>query len=262
MKSSKPLPGGYYNVVLYGSWSRWAKSTPDCHSAGQLMMTNLIESHISYAHAVAAELLARFPAYVDRQDVRAAAEYGLVQAANAYDPSKGVAFTTFAYYRIRGAVFDLLRETLKANRFEAAANEYMTDYSAGEGAGEHSYAEVKNVAAGIVASYFLSLGNPSAQPPAVGTEPPLESLLRQEQQKGIRDALKALPEKNRKVLEAYYFEDLTLEEIGKRLGVSKSWVSRMHARGLEMLRPAVERALSSIPEKLNTQAGGTRGPGN
>ncbi|MBV8478136.1 MAG: sigma-70 family RNA polymerase sigma factor [Acidobacteriaceae bacterium] len=225
---------------------------PDCHSAWQPMMTNLIESHISYAHAVAAELLGRFPAHVDRSDVVAAAEYGLVQAANAYDPSKGVAFTTFAYYRIRGAVFDLLRETVKASRFEEAANEYMVDHSAGASAGAPSYAEMKNLASGIVASYFLSLGEPSSEPPLQSAEAPLDLLLRQEQQKGIRQALQALPEKNRMVLEAYYFEDLTLEEIGKRLGLSKSWVSRMHAKGLEMLRPAVERTVSSQADRLKT----------
>lgn len=206
-------------------------------------MTNLIESHISYAHAVAAELLARFPAHVDRQDVLSAAEYGLVQAANTYDATKGVAFTTFAYYRIRGAVFDLLRETIKTSRFEEAANEYMMDYTAGASA--PSYAEVKNLAAGIVASYFLSSEKSAPEARLQSPEAPLDSLLKKEQQKEIRQALKNLPEKNRKVLEAYYFEDLTLEEIGKRLGLSKSWVSRMHAKGLEMLRPAVERTLSS-----------------
>lgn len=216
----------------------------------------MIESHISYAHAVAAELLARFPAHVDRRDVRAAAEYGLVQAANAYDATKGVAFTTFAYYRIRGAVFDLLRETIKASRFEEAANEYMMDYTAGAGAGAPSYAEVKNLAAGVVASYFLSSEKPASEAHLQSPEAPLDSLLKQEQQKEIRQALKNLPEKNRKVLEAYYFEDLTLEEIGKRLGLSKSWVSRMHAKGLEMLRPAVERTLSSRVDK--SKAGGSR----
>lgn len=236
----------------------WQKRIRIAILPGSSPMTNLIESHISYAHAIAAELLARFPAHVDRQDVRAAAEYGLVQAANAYDASKGVAFTTFAYYRVRGAVFDLLRETVKTTRFEEAANEYMIDYSAG--AGLPSDAEVKNVAAGIVASYFLASENPSSEPPPRGADAPLDILLRQEQQKVIRGALKTLPEKNRKVLEAYYFEDLTLEEIGKRLGLSKSWVSRMHAKGLEMLRPAVERALSSKGERPKIQAAATREP--
>lgn len=219
-------------------------------------MTNLIESNLGYAHAVAAELLARFPAHIDRQDVQAAAEYGLVQAANAYDPSKGVAFTTFAYYRIRGAVFDLLRETVKLSRFEEAANEYLLDYSAGMETGTPSYAEVKNLATGIVASYFLSSERLSPDPHESASNAPLDTLLRQEQQKGIREALKLLPEKNRRVLEAYYFEDLSLEEIGKRLGLSKSWVSRIHAKGLEMLRPAIERICGSRADRLRIQAGG------
>jgi RNA polymerase sigma factor FliA len=221
-------------------------------------MTNLIESHISYAHAVAAELLARFPTHIERQDVWAAAEYGLVQAANAYDASKGVAFTTFAYYRIRGAVFDLLRQTIKDTRFEEAANEYMADYSAGASAGAPSYEEMKNLASGIVASYFLSLEKLSSEPPDPSADAPLDTLLRQEQQQGIREAMKTLPEKNRQVLEAYYFEDLTLEEIGNRLGLSKSWVSRMHAKGLELLRPAAERILSSEADRLKTRRGGLR----
>jgi RNA polymerase sigma factor for flagellar operon FliA len=210
-------------------------------------MTNLIESHVSYAHAVAAELLARFPPHVDRQDVRAAAEFGLVQAANAFDPTKGVAFTTFAYYRIRGAVFDLLRETVKSTRFEEAANDYMMDYSTD--AGIPSYSEMKNVAASVIASYFLSRDTLSSESNLQSADAPLERLLRKEQQQRISSALKMLPEKNRQVLEAYYFEDLTLDEIGKRLGLSKSWVSRVHAKGLEMLRSAVEQNLSPTAER-------------
>jgi RNA polymerase sigma factor for flagellar operon FliA len=208
-------------------------------------MSEVVESNIPYAHAIAAELLSRFPAHVDRRDVQAAAEFGLVQAAKAFDASKGAAFTTFAYYRIRGAVFDLLRETARANRFEEAANEYMADYSAAQDSGTPSYDEVKNLATGVVASYFLSLESLSQEPQAQNSEAPIDALLRQEQEKHIRHGLSTLPEKNRKVLEAYYYEDLTLDEIGKRLGLSKSWVSRMHAKGLELLRPAIESALST-----------------
>ena len=46
----------------------------------------------------------------------------------------------------------------------------------------------------------------------------------------LREALTKLPPKNRQVLEDYYFRDETLESIGERLGLSKSWVSRLHAR--------------------------------
>ena len=179
-------------------------------------MADLIESHIPYSHAIAAEMLKRFPRHVERREVEAAAELGLVQAANAYNSSRGIAFTTFAYYRIRGAVFDLLRQ----------------------------YEEIKRVTARIVTGYFLSLEALPQEPTANDDESPIDRMVREEQQKRIRSALATLPEKNRRVLECYYFEDLTLDEIGKRLGLSKSWVSRMHAKGLEMLRPLLEQTMA------------------
>lgn len=213
-------------------------------------MTDLIESHISYSHAIAAEMLKRFPRHVERSEVEAAAEFGLVQAAGVYDPSRGIAFTTFAYYRIRGAVFDLLRQTARTDKFEMAANEYMTDYSNApvDPANNASYEEIKRVTTSIVTSYFLSLEGLPQEPTAHEDESPIDRLVRQEQQTRIRNALATLPEKNRRVLECYYFEDLTLEEIGKQLGLSKSWVSRVHAKGLEMLRPLLEQTMAERGE--------------
>ena len=209
-------------------------------------MADLIESHIPYSHAIAAEMLKRFPRHVERREVEAAAELGLVQAANAYDSSRGIAFTTFAYYRIRGAVFDLLRQVARTDKFEMAGNEYMTDYSSAPPDPENraSYEEIKRVTASIVTSYFLSLEALPQEPTANDDESPIDRMVREEQQKRIRSALATLPEKNRRVLECYYFEDLTLDEIGKRLGLSKSWVSRMHAKGLEMLRPLLEQTMA------------------
>jgi RNA polymerase sigma factor for flagellar operon FliA len=201
----------------------------------------LIESHVSYAHAIAAELLGRFPSHVDRNEINSAAELGLVQAAKAFDASRKIAFSTFAYYRVRGAVFDLLRQTARSNRFQEAANEYMQDYAGGPAADapNPSYEEIKGIAASVVTSYFLSLENLAQEPAAGDNEAPIDKMVRLEQQSKIRAALATLPEKNRRVLEAYYFEDMTLDDIGKRLGLSKSWVSRMHAKGLELLRPIV-----------------------
>ena len=212
-------------------------------------MSELIESHIPYSHAIAAELLARFPTFVDRRDVESAAEFGLVQAANAYDPNRNIAFTTFAYYRIRGAIFDLLRQTARSNRFLEAANEFMVDQTNAPVSDAPSYDAVKNIATGVVASYFLSLDSLPQEPQSLDSDAPDTVLLQQEQKQIIRDELKHLPEKNRQVLEMYYFEDMTLEDIGKKLQLSKSWVSRMHAKGIELLRPAIERSLAQKTTK-------------
>ena len=173
--------------------------------------------------------------------MEAAAEFGLVQAAKAFDPARGIVFTTFAYYRIRGAVFDLLRETAKSNRFQEGANEYMADY-VNAAPGTHSYEDIKNVASTIVTSYFLSLDS-LRQEIQDKDEAPEDRLMREQRESQIRKALQSLPDSNRRVLEAYYFEDLTLEDIGKKLGLSKSWVSRVHAKGLELLRPIIKKIL-------------------
>src|SRR4030095_9731681 len=97
----------------------------------------LIHAYRSYAHAIASDILCKLPPNIERGDIIGAAELGLVQAAQAFDLSRGVLFKTFAFYRIRVAVYDGLRKMAwfsKAQyqqyKFERAANEYLTDYSA------------------------------------------------------------------------------------------------------------------------------------
>src|SRR5579872_5609272 len=97
---------------------------------------NLVEMHRSYAQALAAQILRGMPSRVDRLEINAAAELGLVEAASSYDARRGVQFKTFAYYRIRGAVYDCLRKMnwttntvrrqLVADR---GANDYLRDYT-------------------------------------------------------------------------------------------------------------------------------------
>src|ERR1051326_2323136 len=97
----------------------------------------LIERYRSYAHALAAEFIGRIPAQVDKADVLGYAELGLVEAATTFNPAAGVHFKTFAYYRIRGAIYDglrhlggLPRELYRRLKFERAATAYLEDYSA------------------------------------------------------------------------------------------------------------------------------------
>ncbi|MBV8071423.1 MAG: hypothetical protein JO270_16050 [Acidobacteriaceae bacterium] len=67
-----------------------------------------VESHLGYAHAIAAEVL-KLDSSVNRADAERSAEFGLMQAASAYDPSRSTAFTTFAYHRIRRVIYEDLR---------------------------------------------------------------------------------------------------------------------------------------------------------
>jgi RNA polymerase sigma factor for flagellar operon FliA len=205
----------------------------------------LIEAYRSYSHAISAEVLKKLPSSVDRDDVIGAAELGLVEAAQKFDPSRGVLFKTFAYYRIRGAIYDALRKNgwLKGDarlRFEAGANEYLKDHTEA-GAGETvppstAYAELQHLTSAVVTSFMLSLDGLKceiADPNTVSAE---DALLRRDAQRQLKDALSQLPESNRRLIEEYYFREATLEEIGRRMGLSKSWVCRLHAKSLDMLR--------------------------
>jgi RNA polymerase sigma factor for flagellar operon FliA len=205
----------------------------------------LIEAYRSYAHAIAADIQKRLPSSVDRNDIIGAAELGLVEAARNFDPSRGVLFKTFAYYRIRGAVYDAMRKMgwLIGDarlRFEAGANEYLKDYTE-PAAGETtvaaaSYGELQQLTSAVLTTYMLSLDGAKLQiadPAAVSAE---EALLQRDQIRRVKEAISKLPENNRLLIEQYYFHDETLEEIGKRLGLSKSWVCRLHAKSLDMLR--------------------------
>jgi RNA polymerase sigma factor for flagellar operon FliA len=210
----------------------------------------LIEAYRSYAHAIVAQIQKRLPSSVDRDDIIGAAELGLVEAARNFDPSRGVLFKTFAFYRIRGAVYDSLRKMGwpmgdARLRFEAGATEYLKDYT---GAGEStvaapSYGELQQLTSAVLTSYMLSLDRAKfqiADPAAVSAE---EALLHRDQLRRVKEAMSKIPATNRLLIEQYYFHDETLEEIGNRLGLSKSWVCRLHAKSLDMLRDLMSHTM-------------------
>jgi RNA polymerase sigma factor for flagellar operon FliA len=210
-------------------------------------MDALIEDHIGYAHAIAADLVSKYPSNVTRSDLKSAAEFGLVQAARAYDPTKGISFTTFAYYRIRGAILDEVRQLCRAARFEAVANEFMTEQvsntsSKGELA---THKELQGLTSQLMAQYLLSLDSAHLERVPDRTKSPADQVLSKESSDAVRWALAQLAERYRVVLQAYYYEELSLESIGRRMNLSKSWVSRIHGKALSSLREMLQRPHSS-----------------
>jgi len=229
-------------------------------------MTNpnrLIETYRSYSHAISAEILKKLPSSVDRDDVIGAAELGLVEAAQNFDPSRGVLFKTFAYYRIRGAIYDALRKMgwFKGDaklRSEAGANEYLKDYTeagAGEPAAPAEAAqELQQLTSAVLTSYMLSLDASNSEIADSKSTSAEDAVIERQAHGHLKEALAQLPENNRRLIEAYYFEDATLEEIGARLGLSKSWVCRLHAKSLDMLRarmsPTAEKPAGRVATLL------------
>jgi RNA polymerase sigma factor for flagellar operon FliA len=210
----------------------------------------LAETFRSYAHAIAAEVMRKFPT-VDRDDIRGSAELGLVEAANSFDPTRGVLFKTFAYYRIRGAIYDSLRKMgwfakdSARLKFESGANEYMKDYAESapaDGSPEETLRELQDLTASVVNCYLISTTSMTEELQETGVQSAEERCIDREMRERLAEALNRLPAKNRQVLEDYYFRDQTLESIGERLGLSKSWVSRLHAKSLDMVRAVLEQS--------------------
>src|SRR5437016_99917 len=178
----------------------------------------LVEAYRSYAHAIAAEVWRKLSFALDNDDVRAAAELGLVEAAQSFDPTRGVQFKTFAYYRIRGAIYDGLRKTgwfsesrYEQYRFEIAANEYLKDQSVAaspEVETQQAYDEMRNIAGSVVSCYLLSLESLTHEVADTSQCSPEQSAIDSEDRKRVAHALAQLPEKNRQVLENYYFRNM------------------------------------------------------
>jgi len=206
----------------------------------------LAELNVPFAHAIAAEVMKKLPHVLERKEIQGWAELGLVEAAQSFDPLRGIQFKTFAYYRIRGAIFDGLRKMgwpSKAHyqrlRFEMSANEYLEDVVSlrpPAASGEQQLEDLQNLTANVMSCYMLSLTAMPQEPIDPNQVSAEDKVLRDQQKKNLRVCLSQLPERNRKILELFYFHDRTLEEIGKSLGLSKSWVCRLHAKSLELLR--------------------------
>jgi RNA polymerase sigma factor for flagellar operon FliA len=236
-------------------------ATGSAASAGSAAPTRdaLIEQHRSYAHALAGQLWRKFGSSAELDELRAAAELGLVEAADRYDFRNGVAFQTFAHYRIRGAIFDCLhklgrldRSAARRRKFEEAADAATASEAAGvpatpagsAAAAADSDAERAARAAESIRRLgtILTLSLDAAEDfPIVDTqaEPPDGRLQAEESRVRLAEAVSRLDEQERSIVRWYYHEELTMEEIGRRLGKGKPWISRLHSRIIAKLARAL-----------------------
>ena len=187
---------------------------------------------------------------------------GLVEAASRFDSQQGVAFSTFAYYRIRGAMLDGLRAMgwysradYARYRAEERATEYLRSLAEREGASAASAGQARDAAETLaeiaeVLSSVATIHITSLEAAAAVTDerlpPPDQQLERLHMQARARRALAKLPDKERRLLQLHYFEDMNLEVAGVQMGLSKSWVSRLHARAVDRLRKVLEEEENNL----------------
>jgi RNA polymerase sigma factor FliA len=211
----------------------------------------LIEQHRSYARALAIKAMQSLPVPVELGDLVAYAEIGLVEAAERYDPRRGAAFLTFAHYRIKGAIHDGLREMGYYSRSSSVrvrwvshANDYLQAASDDEqaapasasGTVDDEIGAAQSLIDALIPVYLISLGSDAVpeipDPHALS----MEEIEERELIGLVLAALRELSEDERQLIDALYFKHSSMTELAARMGITKSWISRLHARAISHLR--------------------------
>jgi RNA polymerase sigma factor for flagellar operon FliA len=212
-------------------------------------------------------LALHLPKSVERDDLVSAAIIGLFDALEKYDKSKGTKFETYAIWRIRGAILDELRSLdwasrsirRKARSVEEAAR--GLGQKLGRAATEVEVAEALNLSPTelsrlldeVHGTSLLSLSKSVSndedqdiiQLEDIVDDPnhkdALEVIETDEAREVLLETIDGLPEQQRLVVSLYYYEEMTLKEIGEALHISESRVSQIHTRAVKTLRTRLAR---------------------
>lgn len=219
----------------------------------ELNRKQLVEQYSEYVVRIAKQVKRTLSPNIETEDLISYGMTGLIEAAERFDPSMGANFSTFSYYRIRGAIYDglrvmgsLSRTEYRRQRFDEKASTYMESDSCRVLLGEKSRTSPDDQLMGmakkvqrLISIYVTSLDEKDLHSLAdVDQENTLDRLARLELYEKMRAAIGKLSQSDQEIITAYYFEDKSLEEVGRGLGLSKSWTCRKHARAMEKLSDA------------------------
>lgn len=205
-------------------------------------------TYLGLVRALAWKIHQQLPRSVELDDLVGYGCVGLAEAAQSFDPKRGLKFTTFAYHRIRGSILDGLGQMAWFSRQKFEAREYQSspeeegrlasggndaalDAAAGEGPNNEWYRE---------AALRLQQGNPAVAEEVADRSPTGDSIVAQrELDERLRQMIQTLPKIAAELLIATYYEGLSLKDAAHRMGRDKSWASRLHARALSQLARAL-----------------------
>ena len=227
-----------------------------------------VEAGIPFVEALARRMAATMPHSIDLSDLVQDGVIGLIDAAHRFDDSRGIKFETFAERRIRGAMIDALRKDawprgVRRVRRELEAAREKLRASLGH---EPSLADLaqavgsdeKRLGKTIVRINTIESTSPfsnadtvdESQLPAVlvPAEPERPDLQyeRDEVRTRVRNAIATLPPREQRVIALYYYNEVTMKDIGAELGVNESRVSQLHARAIRRLRDALGAEITPV----------------
>lgn len=226
---------------------------------------DIVKRFLPLVRYVASRMSVKFPPGLDFEDILSFGVLGLLDAIDRFEPGRGFVFQTFAVPRIRGAILDELRRfdwisrsgREKLQKFEKTLEDITKEKGSADDAAlmkamdmdEKSYRDLLEIAS---RSYVVSLDDVLAledgdmqREETIEDDAPsaLDILEQNEETAQVAEALKRLPERERILLSLYYYEGLTLKEIGQVLGVTESRVSQLHGRALSLLRADLKASM-------------------
>lgn len=231
-----------------------------------------IRQYMPLVKYVAGKIAVGMPGSVEFDDLVGFGQFGLLDAINKFDPEKNVKFKTYAVTRIRGAVFDELRQLdwvprsvrqksreiedtivrLESNLGRTASD---AEVASAMGLSEADFQQtVLKVSGTSILSLndvwysgddsdHMSIGDSIEAPSSLNPDVIVE---REEIRRVIIEAINELPEKEKMVLVLYYHEDMTFKEIGQVLEVSESRISQLHTKANLRLRAKLTNVRKGI----------------
>lgn len=206
-----------------------------------------IETEIELVEMLTRQLARQLGRHIDPDDLRSAGREGLMQAARSFDAAQGVPFRRWANLRVHGAMLDFVRRqsglprrvyrrvrALAAADHVQSADADVPRPSSAEDA-DARLDELLGKSATAMALGFLTMTSTEGLQVAEDTEGPEAVAARSELVAILRREIAKQPDAERTLLERHYFDDVTVEEAAREIGLSKSWASRLHARAIENL---------------------------
>ena len=218
-------------------------------SAETMTRDDMVVHYRPFVESIASKVIKSLKIRVSRDDLVAYGYEGLLQAWERYDKAKGqAAFSSFAYYRVRGAMYDgcrregwVPRQRKKAAKTQAAINDQMarTAQARAQAPQPKTLAQsVDRVASTIGSALTVMLVEESDLEAVVTPYQPSQSenLYQKQVNEQLNIAISQLDEVERQLIKRHHYLGEPLAQVGRDLGLSTSWCSRMHTRAIDRIR--------------------------
>jgi len=222
----------------------------------------LIEFYLPYVRYICGKMALELPTHLREGDIVSSGVEGLIDAVDKFDPAQDVQFRTYAFNRVRGAVYDELRrldwaprslrrrareiESVEIQLQQKHGRKVTVDEIAEEMAVpqeeiDHVFANVKATSIMSLDEVIFGVGGQDGESSLMDTvadsrsPDPKKILESRELKESLVKAIMGLPEKEKKVMVLYYYEDLTLKEVGAVMDLTESRVSQIHSDAVQRI---------------------------